>query len=391
VRVKALDVVGASALLLAVTCAVPPATADPVVPLDEFSPAFLGMFRKVLEIEDDIRRHAATYEIDADLAVAVCLYESGGNAGVSSKAGAQGLFQVMPATFRELRVPTNVEAGVKYLSQLIRQFGREDRAVAAYNGGPGRVSRGGNLPLETLQYVAGVGYYRAVLKQHDRALRVHAAGIRLEAIGQATDWGELSRQVGVPMLELRLHNPFIARRRLRAGDVVAIPTVARHALFTTTAGGVAYRVRHGDHYITLAHVLGVDLDELRTTNHIWHTQVVPTGTLLRFSRPIDGIGEISHVAVDPLTPAVTQMVGARAPGAGSLQPAGRAGRAAVGSTTARAAAQPQWHRVTRGDTLGGLALRFGTSVGELRRLNHLRGTTIRDGQRLRIPPSSAGR
>ena len=136
--------------------------------LDDFSPAFLGMYRKVMEIEDDIRRHATRYGVDFDLARAVCLHESGGNAGLASHAGAQGYFQLMPRTYRELRVTTNIEAGVKYLAQLIQQFGREDRAIAAYNGGPGRVARGTGLPIETLQYVIGVGHYRTVLKQDRR-------------------------------------------------------------------------------------------------------------------------------------------------------------------------------------------------------------------------------
>ena len=58
-----------------------------------------------------------------------------------SSAGARGYFQVMPATFRELRVDTNIEAGIKYLARQVSRFGREDYALAAYNGGPGRVSR----------------------------------------------------------------------------------------------------------------------------------------------------------------------------------------------------------------------------------------------------------
>ena len=40
---------------------------------------------------------------------AVCLYESGGNANLTSRAGARGYFQVMPSTFRSLRVETNIE------------------------------------------------------------------------------------------------------------------------------------------------------------------------------------------------------------------------------------------------------------------------------------------
>ena len=75
--------------------------------------------------------------MDPSLARAVCMYESGGNGQLTSGAGANGYFQVMPATFRLMRVPTNIEAGIKYLGQLVAQFGREDYALAAYNGGPG--------------------------------------------------------------------------------------------------------------------------------------------------------------------------------------------------------------------------------------------------------------
>jgi len=356
-------------LMLAIACGPSAAAGEPVTSLDEFSPAFLGMYRKVMEIEGDIRRHAAAYGVDVDLARAVCLYESGGNAGLASRVGAQGYFQVMPATFRELNVETNIEAGVKYLGQLIRQFGREDTAVAAYNGGPGRVGRAGGLPLETLQYVVGVGYYRTVLKQHDRALRTHASSLRLDVMDTAATWSELSQRLGLPELELRFHNPFIASRRLRAGDVVAVPPGARRSLLLPTDGGVSYRMRHGDHYINLAHTLGVDLDALRSANAIWHTQVVPTGTILTLPMSNERAG----AAEKPLAVAALP--------------------APVSRTTTRpsSAPSPQWYRVNRGDTLGTLATRFNTSIADLQQVNGLRGTTIRAGQRLRIPPALAGR
>ena len=134
-----------------------PTTTKSPLELEAISPSFLGMYRKVMEIEDEIRRHTDQYGLPFDLARAGCLYESGGNAILSSGAGAQGYFQVMPATFRSLRVETNIEAGVKYLTQMIKRFDREDYAVAAYNGGPTRVARRRPMYLETLQYVRGVG------------------------------------------------------------------------------------------------------------------------------------------------------------------------------------------------------------------------------------------
>ena len=95
------------------------------LPLEDFSPSFLGMYRKVMEIEDEILQHAERYDLDPHLAWAVCLYESGGNANLTSRPGARGYFQVMPATFRSLRVETNIEAGVKYLAQMVARFDRE--------------------------------------------------------------------------------------------------------------------------------------------------------------------------------------------------------------------------------------------------------------------------
>ena len=43
------------------------------------------------------------------------------------------------------------------------------------------------------------------------------------------------------------------------------------------------------------------------------------------------------------------------------------------------------HIVQRGETLSGLAVRFGTSIDVLRQLNHLESDAIRSGQRLRVP------
>ena len=73
---------------------------DNILPLEKFSPVFLGIYRKLMLIEDQIRTYSDKYDVDYDLARAVCLYESGGNPNLTSIAGAGGYFQVMPATFR---------------------------------------------------------------------------------------------------------------------------------------------------------------------------------------------------------------------------------------------------------------------------------------------------
>ncbi len=55
---------------------------------------------------------------------------------------------------------------------------------------------------------------------------------------------------------------------------------------------------------------------------------------------------------------------------------------------AKAQAEPEpeqvFHTVKRGDTVGAIARRYGVSIRSVQRLNGLRGSTIRVGQRLRV-------
>ena len=43
-----------------------------------------------------------------------------------------------------------------------------------------------------------------------------------------------------------------------------------------------------------------------------------------------------------------------------------------------------YHRIRNGDTLGGIALRYNTTVSKLRQLNGIKGNNIRAGKTLRV-------
>ncbi|SFL23010.1 NlpC/P60 family protein [Geodermatophilus ruber] len=101
--------------------------------------------------------------VDPALLAAVAAQESGFDASAVSPAGAQGLMQFMPATARGLGVdpfdPSSaVDGAARYLAQLTRQFGSTELGLAAYNAGPGTVSRHGGIPpyAETQNYVRAV-------------------------------------------------------------------------------------------------------------------------------------------------------------------------------------------------------------------------------------------
>jgi peptidoglycan DL-endopeptidase CwlO len=112
---------------------------------------------------DLFTRAGARYGVDASLLAAVASQESSFNASAVSPAGAQGLMQFMPATAKGLGVnaldPTSaIDGAARYLSSLTKQFGSTELALAAYNAGPGTVTRYGGVPpyTETQNYVRTV-------------------------------------------------------------------------------------------------------------------------------------------------------------------------------------------------------------------------------------------
>jgi len=107
---------------------------------------------------------AARFDLSPALIEALVWQESRWRAGAVSPAGARGLAQLMPGTARELGVDAsdpfaNLEGGARYLRQQLDRFGGDlEKALAAYNAGPGRVIRAGGIPeiRETQLYVSAI-------------------------------------------------------------------------------------------------------------------------------------------------------------------------------------------------------------------------------------------
>jgi len=111
-----------------------------------------------------VQELAARFDLSPALIEAVVWQESRWRSQAVSPVGARGLAQLMPGTAREMGVNpddpfANLEGGARYLREQLDRFGGDvEKALAAYNAGPGRVQAANGIPAirETQNYVASV-------------------------------------------------------------------------------------------------------------------------------------------------------------------------------------------------------------------------------------------
>jgi membrane-bound lytic murein transglycosylase D len=340
----------------------------------------------------------------------LALIESGYDPHAYSRAAAVGMWQFMSSTARDVgmrvdwwmderRDPARATDGaIRFLGFLQKQFGSFYLAAAAYNGGPGRVSRGLTrfadelegaegedrffalaeqdfLRAETKNYVPQLIAAALVAKKPDQyglridslptyaydSLRV-AAGTSLAALAAAGNLPgstlrdlnpALLRGITPPDADIWLRVPVGMSESLRA----AIDTVPPEAL----RGFRAVRLDEAMSASGFASRHGVSLKQLRWFNPTWRisrkgrltagqTLRVPQEAALSFARDIPD-------------PSLEKFGG----------PSGTKGLSARGV-----------HVVRRGETLGAIARRYGLTESQLKAMNGLRGSRILAGQTLQI-------
>jgi soluble lytic murein transglycosylase-like protein len=139
------------------------------------------------DLREMLTKAGKEHNLDVDLLASLVDAESGGNARAVSRAGAQGLMQLMPSTAAGLGVEDsfkpdqNVRGGSAYLDVLLTRY--HDNlalALAAYNAGPAAVDRYRGIPPypETQAYVARVihEFNRRVLAREAEAKRAASPG-----------------------------------------------------------------------------------------------------------------------------------------------------------------------------------------------------------------------
>ena len=360
---------------------------------------YLPMIQNVLRAEG----------LPLDLAY-VPIIESGFKPNAVSRAKAKGPWQFMKATATEqgLRHDWYIDersdpekatiAAAKYLKTLYGVFNDWHLALAAYNGGLGRVQRalqrsGADdfwsvsqnsryLPKETREYVPLIlaaiivaknpAQYGFTVTQHD------PISYEKVVVPKAIDLRRVAEWTGSSIDEIQALNPELRRwttpvKYPEYAVKVPVGTASRfeERLSKATSDDLValkwYTVKRGETLTTIARRLRVSRTDLAEANNLRVKARVGPGQQL----------------VIPRAPAT--LLAARTE---RTAPTEVASRDIAGSATISSAPRPisasTMYRVKRGDTLSSIARLFDTTVDKIKSWNRLRGNTISAGDRLKI-------
>lgn len=172
----------------------------------------------------------------------VAVLESALDPMATSRSGAAGLWQIMPITAKDLKLgisryvddrrdpERSTQAAVAYLKKLYQRFGSWELTLAAYNGGPGRISRvikktgiydfwelQKHLPRETRNYVSafiGANYISNYYYQYDlnpEPLNEKLRNTKTIEVNKLVNFQDIANISGIDKALIQELNPRYAR------------------------------------------------------------------------------------------------------------------------------------------------------------------------------------
>ena len=144
------------------------------------------------QYEEHIRRRAAEFGVDPDMAMRLFATESSFDPNAVSPKGAVGLGQLMKPAASEMGLSPeertdpfkNIDASLGYFGKQLKKYGSPDLAAVAYNYGPGNLDKHlqrygalnpDALPIETQGYLGKLGFSPKVAAALTQAMPVSSA------------------------------------------------------------------------------------------------------------------------------------------------------------------------------------------------------------------------
>ena len=364
--------------------------------VDQFISYFQNKGRRQFEIWLDryfqygpmLKKILNEYELPEELAY-LAMIESGLNPKAYSRAKATGMWQFMYSTGKKYGLQRNwyiderrdpekaTHAAAKFLLDLYKEFDHWYLALAAYNGGPGRVHRATrlhqtsdfwqlhSLPRETRNYIP---YYlaAAIIASNPTSYgfktpKTKRHKYEVVEIKQSADLAVLANSAGTSLKTLKAYNPEL-RQSATPVDVVyrlKIP-VGKKEQFVTNFNSlpsdqrfapqyVAHKVKRGESLWTISKKYRVSIHDLAAVNKIRNRHRLSIGQKLTI--PV------------------------RRSNGGTL----------LASNSGPSGHKKVIYKVKRGDTLGHIAEDYNTMARSIRRWNKLEyGQHIFPGQKLTI-------
>lgn len=301
---------------------------------------FLGASNFYMPIFEDALE---AYQLPLELKY-LPIIESALNPGATSKAGAGGLWQFMPTTGKrygleitslidDRRDPVKASyAAARMLRSLYEIFGDWTLVIASYNCGPGNVSK-------AIKRAGGEKDYWKIYPYLPSETRGYVPAF-IAANYVMNYYCE--------------HNICPASTRLPMGTDTII--VSRDVYMEQ-----------------ISDVCGISMEELKALNPQYRTTKIPgNASPCNLRMPMEAIHKFIESGDTVYTHRLSELNKRRS----------------VVEVNEKAASQSskgtKYVKVRRGDTLGGIASKNRTTVAKIKRLNGLKGTNIRVGQRLRV-------
>lgn len=232
---------------------------------------------------------------------------------------------------------------------------------------------------------------RAPIQQASRSTGSH----KIHAVSSGETLSSIARRYGVSVSALRTTNR-ISGNVIRPGQRLRIPGTAGDDL----PAAVIYTVRQGDALSTIAQRFGTTVTKLKRANRLTNNTLrvgqrleIPDAEPARAKREVEA--PKSEIYVVRQGDTLSEIADRYGVGLSKLRAANglrgnaiRIGQRLVIPATAKRlqeAASAKTHVVRSGDTLSAIARRYGTSVSAIQRANGMTGSSLRVGERLKLP------